>query len=280
MFLALGCVTLPHTYLFLPVLRIEIHMFLCTYLSEWYFIYTVVLILWRCCCFFFFFVSLDAKDGISIGLVISFNCVVALTGANFTWCPALYMVRKVLNPRGLLRLLHSFGEHVLPFSLLFDFWSQDVGASGFNLTLGMLVCALLGMFGGVRQSSGLIGSIHHAWVMWFIIRPQCFHTLEFIAVLIWYFSINKMTRYLNMIKLLSIWYYDYGRAKVNRQSQGQRSFFWLTVPRADIYYAALSIPPNVPNFTPYSCFHCVYPTFRPLVPTIKPLSCNHNILAS
>ena len=119
MFLALGCVTLPHTYLFLHVLRIEIHMFLCTYLSEWYFIYTVVLILWRCCCFFF--VSLDTKDDISIGLVISFNCEITLTGANLTWCPALYMVRKVLNPRGLLRLLHSFGEHVLPFSLLFGF---------------------------------------------------------------------------------------------------------------------------------------------------------------
>ena len=58
----------------------------------------------------FFFVSLDAKDDISIGLVISFNCVITLTGANFTWCPALYMVRKVLNPRGLLRLLHSLGS--------------------------------------------------------------------------------------------------------------------------------------------------------------------------
>ena len=141
-----------HVFMYIFI-RVIFYLYSCTYFME-------MLLL-----FFLFFVSLDAKDGISIGLVISFNCVIALTGANFTWCPALYMIRKVLNPRGLLRLLHSFREHVLPFSLLFGFWSQDVGASGFNLTLAMFVCALLGMFGGVRQSSGLIGSIHHAWVM-------------------------------------------------------------------------------------------------------------------
>ena len=55
-----------------------------------------------------------------LGLLLVLT-VITLTGANLTWCPALYMVRKVLNPRGLLRLLHSFGEHVLPFSLLFGF---------------------------------------------------------------------------------------------------------------------------------------------------------------
>ena len=103
-----------------------------------------------------------------LGLLLVLT-VITLTGANFTWCPALYMVRKVLNPRGrLIAFVHSvvaFVQGTCPsFLPIIWLWSQDVGASGFNLTLGMLVCALMGMFGGVRQSSGLIGSIHHAWV--------------------------------------------------------------------------------------------------------------------